>query len=119
MTMIHKKQYQSQLMVLVPLILAISLLSGCAGKERLYQAPGKPPQETVPFSITFDLKGNPVVVDRDGKLISPKRVEFPITEVRAISNLKTITAMEVHGSHYYILKIGGDTYHIPLPAPHP
>jgi len=117
--MIHRKKYQGHLLVLASMILVSSLLSGCAGRGELYQPPGQPPQETVPFSITFDLKGNPIVVDRGGKLISPKRVEFPITEVRAIASLKTISAMEVHGSHYYILKISGDTYHIPLPAPHP
>jgi len=118
--MINRKQCKSYLVLLsTSLIVASSLLSGCTSKGGMYQPPGKPPIETVNFSITFDLKGNPIVVDRDGKLISPKRIEFPITEVRAIGSLKTISAMEVHGSHYYVLNISGDTYHIPLPGPHP
>ncbi len=118
--MTHKKQHRVQLAALAAFMLAGTLLSGCASRGGgLYQPPAQPLQETVPFSITFDMKGNPIVVDREGQLISPKDVEFPVINVRAIATLNTITAMEVHGSHYYILKIGGNTYHIPLPAPHP
>ncbi len=76
-------------------------------------------QMTAPFSITFDMQGNPIVLGANGKIIPPSRVTFPIKDVKAIANVNTITAIEVYGSHYYVLKIGGDNYVIDLPPPHP
>lgn len=117
--MTHKNENRAPGAILSLMIIATGLLSGCAGKGGLYQPPGQPPEATVPFAITFDLKGNPVVIDREGRAIPPQEVEFPIRQVNAIGSVTTISAIEVHGSHYYILKIGGNIYHIPLPAPHP
>lgn len=68
----------------------------------------------LPFSIVFDAKGNPLVQDEKGRLIAPEKVKFPIKDVKEIENLHTITVMGVIGSHYYVLKIGGDNYKIML-----
>ncbi len=113
-------QFRTKWMVLLPLLFAVIILNGCAGKGGyLYQPPEKTLEKTVPFSITFDMQGNPIVLGANGKRILPSRVTFPIKDVKAIANVNTITAIEVYGSHYYVLEIGGDDYVIDLPPPHP
>ena len=117
--MFSTDQLGSKLVALFSAFFVVTMLSGCAHMGDLYQPPGKTPLETVPFSITFDLQGNPLVLTPEGERIKPERVDFPIREVKAIGNIKTISAVEVHGSHYYVLNIGDDFYVIDLPPPHP
>ena len=117
--MFNTEKLRSKIMALSSVFFVVTILGGCAHMGDSYQPPGKAPLETVPFSITFDLQGNPIVLTPDGERIKPERVDFPIREVKAIGSIKTISAVQVFGSHYYVLNIADDFYVIDLPAPHP
>ncbi|KAF0191428.1 MAG: hypothetical protein FD165_1762 [Gammaproteobacteria bacterium] len=63
--------------------------------------------------ISFDGKGALVIKDSEGKVVKPARVEFPI-KATAIEEIETITLIRVRGSHYYLMRVGGTYYSIPL-----
>ena len=71
-------------------------------------------KDTLPFSITFDLEGNVVVLDSTGNKICPKKARFPI-ETRAIANIQQITAIEIHGSHFLRIQCGDAVWTVDLP----
>lgn len=85
-------------------------------KARLSISSGKDTcdDDLLPFSIAFDRKGNPVVLDEEGTRIPPKEIDFPI-KTQAIRSLETFTMVQYAGSSYYLLKIGGQYYLIEIP----
>ena len=71
-------------------------------------------KDTLPFSITFDLEGNVIVLDDAGNKICPKKAKFPI-ETTAMVNIQQITAIEIRGSHYMYLQCGDAVWKVNLP----
>jgi hypothetical protein len=90
-------------------------IAGCAPPIK-YDTPrsGETKMEA-PFYITFSPKGIPVVLASDGNPVEPMGVEAKIPTPSAIKRASQITALEIHGSHYYLLYIAGQFYKIPLP----
>lgn len=88
--------------------------TGCAhmGEERVKGAPT--PSYTVPFSISFDRQGKPVILDQKGEQIRPEAVHFPVKAQEVVS-METFSAIKVKGSCFYLLEFGGNIYQIPLP----
>jgi len=74
-----------------------------------------------PVNIGLDLNGKLLIKDSKGNIVKPipNSEYYPNKHVRAITKVETITILEIVGSHYYDLEFHGETYHIPLPAPHP
>lgn len=95
-------------------VLAVAAISTTACSPMHNVKGGSVPAYAVPFSISFDREGNPVVFDEKGEAIKPAQVDLPIkaSEIRSINS---ITAIAVKGSCFYVLNAGGRTYNIPLP----
>ncbi len=107
--------------VLIPFLLALIVtpLMACAQMEKMTGMTEPSSENVLPFRVAFDRNGNVLILDEKGNMIRPTTdVKFPL-DVKQIRSVQTITAIEVVGSHYYLLKAGGNTYVIPLPAPHP
>ena len=97
------------------LALAAILISACAHRGDDVKGP-KTPSYTVPFSISFDRQGDPVVFDQEGNKIPPAQKDlFPVKEVTEIKSMKTVTAIVVKGSCFWLLEAAGKSYQIPLP----
>lgn len=92
-------------------LLTVSL-SACAEETKI--EPTTPARDLMPFSIGFDLKGDPVLLDEKGNRIPPSDVQFPI-KATAIESVDTITMVQYRGSHVKLLKTSGGWYAIPLP----
>jgi hypothetical protein len=101
--------------------LVVASMTACAA-ETQQMKPGKTVAQTtpaqqaqyLPFSIVFDQKGTPHVVDQDNNPIEPTEVNFPI-KTQAIRSVESITTVSYEGSHMYLVKFGGLTYLIRLP----
>ncbi len=104
-------KYRSKFLLLPLLALATT---ACA-QTAIYETPTGP----APFYITFDAKGEPVVLDSKGNRLELER-EGAVAEIPTPSTIKRVTqisALEIEGSHYYLLFIGGRFVKIPLPHP--
>jgi hypothetical protein len=66
------------------------------------------------YSLSFDEKGLPVVLDAKGKPIPPKKVEGPV-DAKKIVRVRTISVIDVEGSHFILIEIDGRLYRIDLP----
>lgn len=89
------------------------------------------PGKYLPFAIRFDLKGNAVVVDENGRVVKPTRVDYPedtssLINVQAISSVQVRSGCETKTSRraattttkcYALVTCGGITYKIPVPCP--
>ena len=74
--------------------------------------------DTLPYSIAFTAKGEPVVLSRDGKPLPPTRINFPIpgANVKEVTRMVNFNAIEVLGSHYLVYCFGpGFCFCIDLP----
>ncbi len=71
-------------------------------------------RKLLPFSIGFDLDGQPVVLDEKGNRIEPTQVTFPI-KATEIESVDSISMVQYKGSHVKLIKIGNKYYAIPLP----
>lgn len=87
-------------------------LSACAEETRT--EPTTPTRDLMPFSIGFDLKGEPVLLDEKGKRIPPSDIQFPI-KATAIESIDSITVVQYRGSHVKLVKTSAGVYAIPLP----
>lgn len=87
-------------------------LAACADDKT--SEPAQPAKDMMPFSIGFDLKGEPVLLDASGSRIPPTEVDFPI-KATAIEQVESITLVQYVGSHVKLVKIGGKYYAVPLP----
>ena len=94
-------------------IMAIVSLSACSHmKDNIKGVPT--PDNTVPFSIGFDLEGKPVIFDQKGKRIRPQAVDFPV-KATEVQSMETITAIAIKGSCFWLVYAAGKYYQIPLP----
>ncbi len=93
------------------MLLGVSL-SACA--EEIRTEPTTPARDLMPFSIGFDLKGEPVLLDEKGNRIPPSDVQFPI-KATAIESVDSITMVQYRGSHVKLIKTSVGWYAVPLP----
>lgn len=68
----------------------------------------------LPFSIRFDLKGNPVIVDEKGNAVPAEPVELPV-KATSIAGVQSISVITYTGSCKQVFSIGGKLYAITLP----
>lgn len=92
-------------------LLSVSL-SACA--EETKTEPTTPARDLMPFSIGFDLKGEPVLLDENGNRIPPTDIQFPI-KATAIESVDSITMVQYRGSHFKLIKTSAGWYKVPLP----
>jgi hypothetical protein len=77
----------------------------------------KTPEVSAPFYITFDAKGEPLVLDSDGNRLplEGEGVDIRIPKPSTIKRVTNISALEIEGSHYYLLCLNGACTQIKLP----
>lgn len=112
--------------------LTAALLPALGGCDDKPEAPAQPTQETrtdqpkpadnstgntgefLPYSIRFDEKAQPVIVDDKGEVVVMKEVEppFKATEIKGVQAISVVT---YKGSCKQIYNIGGKLYEITLP----
>ena len=94
--------------------LLATMMIGCSHATDYRRDMPKPDGEYAPFFITFDREGQPVVLDRAGKRMDLEPLPYKLDpgNLKRISN---ISALEVQGSHYYVLIINGRAIRIDLP----
>lgn len=93
-------------------VLMVLSVSACAEEEKPTRPIGN--ADLVPFFIGFTGDGKPVVIDENGDVIEPTRVDFPI-KATAIESMGSITMVQYRGSHFKLIKVGNSVYSIPLP----
>ena len=89
-------------------------LSACAADSTKGTDGGQMRDKYLPFSIMFDQRGNPVIVDRDGNELVFEEAQFPIKST-AIEKIESITYVQYRGSHVGLVIRGGKMVAIPLP----
>ena len=104
------------------LIAIAPLAGGCS--EASEETKGKSPEEQtrpspdkpryLPYSIRFDLNGNPVVVDERGKVAELEEVKLPVKATELV-DVQTISVVTYAGSCVQLYNIGGKLYAISLP----
>ena len=90
------------------------IFSFTACAQELTKAPITDEEMYQPFSIVFDKEHKPLVLDSKGKRLDKIEVDFPL-KAEAVLSMEAISAIQIHGSHYYIIQVGGDYYKVPLP----
>lgn len=102
-------------------MVSLPLVGGCGDKEPESNVnndseKSRPSERAryLPFSIRFDLKGNPVIVDEKGNEIelTPVKPPFKATEIVGV---ETISVVTYKGSCKQVYNIGGRLYEIQLP----
>ena len=99
--------------VAVIVLMALSF-SACSKEDDVSHSGHNTNKNLLPFSIAFDLKGNPLLVDQEGNRIKPTDVQFPI-KATAIERIDSISIVQYRGSHITLVKIGNRYYPMPLP----
>lgn len=87
--------------------------AGSSGTDQVAQ-PGKGRDEYLPFSIKFDLDGNPVIVDEKGNRVEAEQTKLPV-EATSIAGVQSISVVTYTGSCKQVISIGGKLYTITLP----
>lgn len=98
--------------LVLPLLAMIMI--GCSHATEHRRDMPKADGAYAPFFITFDREGQPVVLDRNGKRIDLEPLPYKL-EPGTLKRINNISALEVHGSHYYVLIINGKAIRIDLP----
>lgn len=104
----QQKRYQKWFAYLLVSSIGLVPLAACS-KE-----PPKDKKDKFAYTLSFDAKGLPVVLDAKGKPIPPRKVEGPVN-AKKIVRVRTISVIDVEGSHFILIEIGGTTYQIDLP----
>ncbi len=68
----------------------------------------------LPYSIRFDLRGNPVIVDEKGNPAKLEAVEPPF-KATSVADIQTISVVTYTGSCIQVYNIGGKLYSFSLP----
>lgn len=102
------KKYQKILTCLLVSSIGFMPLAACS-KEK---TPNK--EDRFSYTLSIDPKGLPVVLDSRGKSIPAKKIEPPV-DARKIVRVRTFSVIDVEGSHYILIDIGGSLYRINLP----
>lgn len=99
----HQKQLPKWFSYLLILCLGYVPLTACSKEQP------KSSKDRFSYTLTLDEKGLPVA---NG--ISAKRVQGPL-EAKKIVRVRTMSIMDVEGSHYILIELGGVMYQINLP----
>lgn len=78
--------------------------------------PDRPEEQSryLPYSIRFDLKGNPVLVDEKGEPIPSQKEPFPLKSTE-VKGLQSMSVMTYAGSCKQVYYINGRYYVVNLP----
>lgn len=87
--------------------------AGSSGTDQVAQ-PEKGRAEFLPYSIRFDIKGNPVIVDDKGNRIEAEQTTLPI-KATSIAGVESISIVTYTGSCKQVISVGGKLYTITLP----
>jgi hypothetical protein len=104
----HRNKCQKWFSYLLVLCIGYIPLTACS-KE-----PPKNQKDRFSYTLSFDAKGNPTVLDANGKPIPAQRVDGAV-DAKKIVRVRTISVIDVEGSHYILINIGGYLYKINLP----
>jgi hypothetical protein len=104
----QQKRYQKWFAYLLVSCIGLVPLAACSKETP------KDKKDRFSYSLSFDEKGLPVVLDAKGKPIPPKKVEGPV-DAKKIVRVRTISIIDVVGSHYILIDLGGTLYRIDLP----
>lgn len=66
------------------------------------------------YTAGVDANGTLKVLDAKGKPLPMKRIDGPLRAKRIVK-MRTLTIVEVEGSHYLAIMLDGVPYQIPLP----
>lgn len=66
------------------------------------------------YTASLDANGNLRVLDANGKPLPAKRIDGPLS-AKKIVRVRTMSIVEVEGSHYLAINVDGVFYQIPLP----
>ena len=102
------KQYQKWFSYLLVLGIGYMPLTACS-KE-----PSRNNKDRLSYTLSFDAKGMPVVLDAKGNPIPPKKVEGAV-DARKIVRVRTMSVIDVEGSHFILIDLDGTMYRIDLP----
>ena len=102
------KQYQKLLSCLLVSSIGLIPLTACS-KEPLQSK-----KDPYSYTLSIDAKGLPVVLDAKGIALPAERVEGPVN-AKKIVRVRTFSVIDVEGSHYILIDIGGKLYRINLP----
>ena len=102
------KQYQKFLSCLLVSSIGLMPLAACS-KE-----PPKGKKDPYSYTLSIDAKGLPAVLDPKGIALPAERVEGPVN-AKKIVRVRTFSVIDVEGSHFILIDIGGKVYKINLP----
>lgn len=102
------KKYQKFLSCLLFSSIGLMPLAACS-KEKPQDK-----KDRFSYALSFDAEGLPMVLDARGKSFPAKKVEPPI-DARKIVRVRTFSVIDVEGSHFILIQIGGTMYQINLP----
>ena len=102
------KQYQKLLSCLLVSSIGFIPLAACS-KE-----PPKGKKDPFSYTVSIDAKGLPVIVDSQGISLPAKEVKLPM-DAKKIVRIRTFSIIDIVGSHFVLIDIGGKLYQINLP----
>lgn len=81
--------------------------------ETSYQEPTKPTGQAS-YNVTLDANGLPALIGPNGRIIPAKKVTPPIP-AKLITRVRTMSIIDVVGSHFVLIEIGGTLYRVDMP----
>mgnify|MGYP001619891591 CR=1 FL=1 len=104
----YRKQYQNWFSYLLVLCIGYIPLTACS-KE-----PSRDQKDGFSYTLSFDSKGMPVVLDAKGNPVPPIRVEGAV-DAKKIVRVRNFSVIDVEGSHFILFQINGTMYRFNLP----
>jgi len=104
----QQKQYQKLMSCLLVSSIGFMPLLACS-KE-----PPKGKKDLFSYTLSIDAKGTPMVLDAKGNPLPAKLVEGPVNAKKVV-RIRTFSVIDVEGSHFVLIDIGGKLYQIYLP----
>lgn len=102
------RQYQKLLSCLLVSSIGLVPLTACS-KE-----PPKGKKDPFSYTVSIDENGVPKVIGSQGISLPVEKVKLPV-DAKKILRIRTISVMDVEGSHFVLIDINGSVYKIPLP----
>lgn len=104
------------------MLAVLPLVGGCGDKPAEETKPDDrgevvtpvEPERYLPYSIRFDAKGNPVIVDEKGDAVELMEVKPPFKSTELVG-VQAISVVTYKGSCKQVYNIGGKLYEITLP----
>lgn len=66
------------------------------------------------YTLNIDANGRFQVIDKTGRVAEAREVSGPL-DAKRIMRVRTLSIVEVEGSHYLVIMLDGVLYEIPLP----